>query len=93
MFRNPFNPKFKDITMETEYMEAHVRLSAFGWRFRRAQEWLDKEVMLKMEPVIPYKTGQFLKKIKANNSGFEGTGQIRTAVPPQGRYLYPGVNF
>ena len=88
-----FTPKFEDLTMKTEHMTTHIRLAYFGGRFGRAQRWLNTEIMHKMEPVIPYKTGKFLSRIQQNNRGFENTGSIRVAVPPQGKYLYPGVNF
>ena len=84
-------PTFKDITMKSEYMTAHIKLSVFGWRFRRAQEWLDQTIMQKMVPIIPFKTGEFLGKILNENAGKYGSGEVRTSVPPQGRYLYPGV--
>jgi hypothetical protein len=84
-------PTFKDITMENEFMTAHIGLSVFGGRFERAQAWLDREILKKMTPIIPYKTGAFLNRILNNNAGRAGTGEIRTSVPPQGRYLYPGV--
>ena len=87
-----FTPTFKDLTMKNEYMTAHIGFSVFNGRFRRAQERLDREIMNKMTPYIPYKTGKFLSRIQANNRGFEGTGTIRVAVPPQGRKLYPGIS-
>ena len=84
-------PNFKDITFEKEYMSANITLSVYNKRFKRAQEWLDRTFMLKMAPFIPYKTGTYLSKIKARNAAFEGTGVVYTTVPPQRRYLYPGV--
>lgn len=85
-----FPQEFEDLTMQTQYMTAHVGLAKFGGRFRLAQIWLDRAIMEKMKPVIPYKTGKFLSKIEAANAG-GGTGEVVTAVPPQGRYLYPGI--
>lgn len=82
---------FKDITINKSYMKAHVRLSIFGGRFRKAQIWVDKEVMKRMTPFIPRKTGVFLGKIQAENASRAGTGKVVTAVPPQGKALYPGV--
>jgi len=88
-----FSPmKFEDITMNNRYVHCKVMFSRFNGRFRRAQIWLDRTFMEKMQPVVPYKTGEFLSKINAENAGRWGTGKIVTAVPPQGRYLYPGVN-
>lgn len=88
-----FDPvAFKDITINKSYMKAHVRLSIFGGKFREAQIWLDQEVMRKMTPYIPRKTGVFLGKIQSENAARVGTGKIVTAVPPQGKKLYPGVS-
>lgn len=86
------SPDFKDITMREKYMTCQIGMSKFNGRFRLAQIWLDRKLMEKMEPVVPYKTGEFLGKIKAANAGKWGTGEIVTAVPPQGRYLYPGFS-
>ena len=87
-----FDPvAFKDITINKSYMKAHVRLSIFGGRFQKAQVWVDKEVMKRMAPYIPRKTGAFLNKIQTENASRAGTGKIVTAVPPQGKKLYPGI--
>jgi len=88
-----FDPvAFKDITINESYMKAHVKLSVFGGRFRKAQIWLDREIAKRMTPYVPRKTGVFLGKIQAANSARVGTGKIVTAVPPQGKALYPGVS-
>ena len=84
--------KVKDITLETEYMTAKVGLFKWNKKFVEAQEWLDKAIMDKARPIIPYKTGQFLKKIEGENAGRYGSGKIRMSVPPQGRYLYNGIS-
>ena len=87
-----FDPAvFKDITLDKSYMKAHVKLSVFGGRFRNAQIWLDREIVRRMTPFVPRKTGVFLGKIQKENASRVGTGKIVTAVPPQGRILYPGV--
>jgi len=87
-----FTPTLRDITMRQEHMTAHIGLSFFNGRFRRAQRWIDEEIMRKMEPVMPRRTGIFIAKIKAINMIRAGTGIIQTSVPPQGRRLYGGVN-
>lgn len=87
-----FDPKFKDLMLKEEHITARVRLSIFGGRFRRAQAWLDREIMNKMEPYVPYRTGVFLRKIKTWNLLLAGTGKVRVSVPPQGRRLYNGIN-
>lgn len=87
-----FSPAFKDITIDKSYMKAHVKLSIFGGRFKKAQVWLDQEVMKRMTPFVPRKTGAFLSKIQSANASRVGTGKVVTAVPPQGKRLYPGVS-
>lgn len=87
-----FDPAFRDITIKKEYMKAHVHLSVFGGRFKRAQVWLDKEIVKKMTPFVPKKTGVFLGKIQNANASRVGKGKIVTSVPPQGKALYPGVS-
>ena len=84
-------PKFNDLTMSGQYMTYDIGLKKFGGRFRLAQIWLDRRIMQLMRPYVPYKTGQFLAKITAANNGGWGSGKIVTSVPPQGKYLYPGV--
>ena len=85
-------PSFRDITMKTGNMTAHIWLSRFNGRFAAAQKWLDQEIVNKMSPYVPFKTGEFLGKIKSQNIGLAGTGKIVTAGPPQGRALYPGIS-
>lgn len=86
-------PSLKDITMKSQYMECKIELSRFNGRFRLAQIWVDRTLVARMQPYVPYKTGKFLGKINAANAGRWGTGEIVTSVPPQGRYLYPGINY
>ena len=92
-------PKFQDITMnvigkhEASGITCKIGLAKFNERFRLAQIWLDRKMMEKMTPFVPYKTGAFLGRIQAENAGKWGTGEIVTAVPPQGRYLYPGFHY
>lgn len=85
-------PSFRDITMKTGYMKARIGLAIFNGRFKEAQKWLDREIVKKMTPYVPYKTGQFLGKILNENAARVGTGKIVTAVPPQGKRLYPGIS-
>ena len=83
---------FEDLTMQNRYLTCKIALSRFNPKFNEAQEWLDKTVMQYMIPIIPYKTGAFLGRILEANGGQYGTGRIKVAVPPQGRYLYGGVS-
>ena len=83
---------FQDITIKNENVTANIHLSRFGGRFAKAQVWIDRELVRKMEPVIPRNTGAFLNKIKSENASRAGTGKVVTVVPPQGKRLYEGVN-
>lgn len=85
-------PDFKDFTMKNMEMECKMRFSRFNGRFRLAQIWFDRTLVEKMQPFVPYKTGEYLRKINLANAGKWGTGEIVTSVPPQGRRLYPGFN-
>lgn len=84
---------FEDLTMQNRYLNCKIALSRFNPKFEEAQRWLDQTIMQYMIPIIPYKTGAFLGRILEANGGQYGTGRIKTAVPPQGRYLYGGVSF
>ena len=83
---------FDDITMKNRYLYCKIALSRYNPKFEEAQKWLDQTVMQKMIPMIPYRTGAFLGRILEANAGQYGTGRIKAAVPPQGRYLYGGVS-
>lgn len=87
-----FDPKFEDITMDTQTIHCNVKLSKFNGRFRLAQIWLDQEFVKKMEPVVPKKTGHLLTTIKTQNFGKRGSGEIVTTALRYGRRLYPGIN-
>lgn len=84
--------RFQDITMNNKYLYCKIPLSKFVPKFKEAQVWLDQTVMQYMIPMIPYKTGAFLGRILEANGGQYGSGRIKAAVPPQGRYLYNGIS-
>ena len=82
---------FEDLTMQNRYLTCKVALSRFNPKFNEAQTWLDRTTMQYMIPIIPYKTGAFWGRILEANGGQYGTGRLKVAVPPQGRYLYGGI--
>ena len=86
------DPRLKDITMSNGYMKANIGLARFNPRFQKAQEWLEEEIMRRMAPFVPYKTGKFLQYLQAANDASVGDGRVITIVPPQGRRLYPGIS-
>ena len=88
-------PKYEDITMERGFLTCYIGLSKYGWRFKKAQEWLDREIMRKMEPIMPRKTGNLINRTKEINETFAGSGIVKTysaLFANYGHRLYPGVN-
>ncbi len=85
-------PTFKDLTMKDQFMTCNIHFARFNGNFRRAQIWFDRTLVEKMQPFVPRKTGEYLRKINQENAGKWGTGKIVTTVPPQGKRLYPGIN-
>ena len=55
--------KLKDVVLKKYYIRAKVGLIHWNKKFDDAQVWLDKAIMEKARPIIPYKTGVFLGKI------------------------------
>ena len=90
MFRH--RVAMKDVVLKNDYIKAKVGLIHWNRKFDEAQEWLDRAIMEKARPIIPYKTGQFLGKIEEANGGRYGSGRIIMSAPPQGHYLYRGVS-
>ena len=90
---NFFNPSFQDIDVKSREgnIQAHVKLSKFGWRFKEAQIWLDRQMMLDMQPYIAFKTGRLQQAITTKNNIFAGTGKLVVYTLPYGRGVYLGI--
>ncbi len=80
----------KDITINGHDLKAQISLSEFNARIDKAQRWLEQEIVKKMLPVIPRKSGNLLGEIQAANSSMYGSGYVRVAQN-YGVYLYPGI--
>jgi len=92
LFNGIFGPEFKDFTYETANLKCKIRFSKFGWRFKEAQEWLEKTIMERMEPVMPYRTGKLVNTTKQQNASSYGDGLVKTYGMPYGKKLYSGIN-
>jgi len=86
-----FFTNFEDFEYTNKYVRCEVKFSRFGGRFREAQRWLDTEVLKKMQPFIPRKTGHLRNMINATNYSNIGTGKIRASMA-YGDKLYCGFN-
>lgn len=87
-----FRPEFEDFTYMTGDVKCKIHFSKFGWRFKRAQEWLEKTFVEKMTPVMPRKTGALVNKTIQVNAQNYGDGWIKTYGIDYGRRLYGGIN-
>lgn len=83
---------WKDITAKgySGNVRATVKLGWLGFRFREAQIWLDRQIMLDMQPYIAFKTGKLQGAITTRNNVYAGTGQVLIYTLPYGRRIYYG---
>ena len=90
---NFFNPIYQDVdvTSKDGAVHAKVRLSKLGWRFKEAQIQLDRQIMLDMQPYIPFKTGDMQRAITTKNNILAGSGKIVVYTLPYGRKVYLGI--
>jgi len=92
LFNALVGPQFKDFTMDTATLKCKIRFSRFNGRFKDAQEWLERTLVERMVPVMPYRTGRLVNKTVQDNASSYGDGVIKTYGMPYGRRLYPGIN-
>lgn len=59
-------------------------------KLKKAQYWLDSQVMTDMLPFMPMDTGIFIHNTVSRSSALAGTGLVCAGAPPYGRYLYEG---
>lgn len=65
-------------------------LSKYGERLKKAQFWLDTQVMIDCEPLMPRQTSTFINITKARSAAMAGSGEVCVGTPPMGRFLYFG---
>ena len=71
-------------------IELDVDLSRFEKQYCKAQFALDSMVMASMVPYMPMRTGTFINVTKAMSAAIAGSGNVVSAAPPFGRFLYEG---
>lgn len=79
-----------DIDVNMDGVHIHINTSFYGERLRKAQYWLDNQVMTDMVPLMPRQTGTFINTTRAQSAALAGTGKVVAAAPPMGRFLYEG---
>jgi hypothetical protein len=85
-------PDFEDFTYLSGDVRCKINFSKFGWRFKRAQEWLEKTIVEKMTPIMPRKTGALVNQTIQDNASNYGDGWVKTYGLPYGLRLYSGIN-
>ena len=81
--------KLDDINIKMDGMNAHIALAKYGTRAEEAERWVEAEIVRKMLPVMPRKSGNLLGVIQSYNSVINGSGVVRVAQD-YGVYLYKG---
>lgn len=71
-------------------IDANIDLGRIEENIRKAQYFLDSQVMTDMVPYMPMQTGNFIQRTRAMSAAVAGSGKVVAAAPPMGRYLYMG---
>lgn len=80
----------KDVDITQGNFRANIDLSKYDERIKKAQYYLDSEVMTAMLPYIPIRTGSLRQRTLAESQSVAGTGKVYAAVKPYGRFHYYG---
>lgn len=71
-------------------VDANIDLGRVEENIRKAQFFVDSQVMTDMVPYMPMQTGNFIARTRAMSASIAGSGKVVAAAPPMGRYLYMG---
>ena len=81
---------FKSFSVVLGDMRCDVNLDRFSRQYQDAQFWLDTTLFAYMEHNMPFLTGLFIKRSKAESAALAGTGKVVAGVGPMGRMLHEG---
>lgn len=81
---------FKGFSIVLADMRCEVRLDRFASQFARAQYWLDNQMLTDMIPHMPFLTGTFISRTRAESAALAGSGLVVAGVGPMGQYLHEG---
>lgn len=79
-----------NVSVKHEHIQLNLDLSKYGNRLQRAQYFLDTQVMIDCEPLMPMQTSVFRNLTHARSAAYAGSGQVCVGAPPMGRFLYFG---
>lgn len=72
-------------------VQVQVDTSKLGENRKKAQYWLDSQIMTDMMPLMPMDTGTFINTTAAQSAALAGTGTVIAGTSPMGRFLYEGL--
>ena len=81
----------EDIIVRTENFNCNIRLKKYSQNAEKAQKWLENEIVDKMLPVMPFRTGNLVGMVQSVNSILNGSGRVR-AAQGYGVKLYTGIS-
>lgn len=81
---------FKPFSIHNSNISIDIDLSKYDERYKKAQFWLDNEVMTGMVPYIPIRTGTLRNITQMMSRSVAGSGLVYAAAPPYGRFHYFG---
>ena len=83
--------KFKTVRIKgSNGTEVNLTVEGLNADLRKAQYWLDNQVMTDMIPYMPMDTGTLIQNTVSRSRALAGSGLVCAAAPPYGRYLYEG---
>lgn len=80
--------KFKDYSFSRDGVTIRISVARPNRNLKRAQMWLEQQVMNDMLPFMPMSTGDFQRRTRSANTVMLGSGKVMAAAPPFGRFLY-----
>lgn len=72
-------------------LKVDIDANRLGDKRKKAQYWLDSQVMTDMVPLMPMDTGSFINSTIAQSASMAGSGEVIAGIGPHGRFLYEGL--
>lgn len=72
-------------------LKVDIDAEKLGNKKKKAQYWLDSQIMTDMIPLMPMDTGSFINSTVAQSAALAGSGEVIAGIGPHGRFLYEGL--
>ena len=72
-------------------LKIDIDANRLGEKKKKAQYWLDSQIMTDMVPLMPMDTGTFIASTIAQSAAMAGSGEVIAGIGPMGRFLYEGL--